>query len=161
VGAVIVHDRDTDRVVLLQRGPNAKFARNMWDLPTGKADPGEDVTQTAVRELHEETGLIVKADDLRLAHVIHGAWGVEAPNGFLTVVFATNEWSGEPENREPAKHADVAWVHVDAIPDEFVPSTGAALRGYLLGDAPRTSTYGWPPSRERGRLPAAGANGTP
>lgn len=103
VAAVILHDKTTDRVLLLQRGPNAKFAQGMWDLPVGKSDPGEPVTDTAVRELYEETGITVKPEQLRLAHIIHGAWGVEAPNGFLTVVFTAHEWTGEPENREPQK----------------------------------------------------------
>ncbi|EFF92863.1 LOW QUALITY PROTEIN: MutT-family protein, partial [Streptomyces sp. e14] len=46
----------------------------------------------------EETGLTVKPESLRVAHIIHEAWGVKAPNGFLTVVFAAHEWTGEPEN---------------------------------------------------------------
>ncbi|MCZ3385602.1 MAG: NUDIX hydrolase [Actinomycetia bacterium] len=32
---------------------------NDWSLPKGKAEDGEHVTQTAVREVHEETGLVV------------------------------------------------------------------------------------------------------
>jgi 8-oxo-dGTP pyrophosphatase MutT (NUDIX family) len=60
VAAVIVHDKATNRVVLLQRSENAKFAQGMWDLPVGKNEPGEAVTETAVRELYEETGLTVK-----------------------------------------------------------------------------------------------------
>ena len=103
VAAVIVHDKATNRVVLLQRSENAKFAQGMWDLPVGKSEPGEPITETAVRELYEETGLTVKPESLKVAHIIHGAWGVEAPNGFLTVVFAAHEWTGEPENREPAQ----------------------------------------------------------
>lgn len=61
VAAVIVHDQSTNRVVLLQRSQNAKFAQGMWDLPVGKSEPGEPITETAVRELHEETGLTGKA----------------------------------------------------------------------------------------------------
>lgn len=49
VAAVIVHDRATNRVVLLQRGENAKFGRGMWDLSVGKSEPGEPITVTAVR----------------------------------------------------------------------------------------------------------------
>jgi 8-oxo-dGTP pyrophosphatase MutT (NUDIX family) len=101
VAAVIVHGKATNRVVLLQRSQNAKFAQGMWDLPVGKSEPGEPVTETAVRELYEETGLTVKPESLKVAHIIHGAWGVEAPNGFLTVGFAAHDWTGEPENREP------------------------------------------------------------
>lgn len=142
VAAVIVHDKATNRVVLLQRSENAKFAQGMWDLPVGKSEPGEPVTETAVRELYEETGLTVKPESLELAHVIHGAWGVESPNGFLTVVFATHEWTGEPENREPRKHSRVRWVDVDAIPEDFVKTTDSALRRYLAG-GPQVSLNGW------------------
>ncbi|MFD7428772.1 NUDIX domain-containing protein [Streptomyces sp. NPDC059818] len=142
VAAVIVHDKATNRVVLLQRSENAKFARGMWDLPVGKSEPGEPITETAVRELYEETGLTVKPESLKVAHIIHGAWGVEAPNGFLTVVFAAHEWTGEPENREPCKHTQVRWVDTDAIPEAFVDTTASALHCYLAGNS-RVSLDGW------------------
>ncbi|MFC9848447.1 NUDIX domain-containing protein [Streptomyces sp. NPDC060223] len=144
VAAVIVHDRANNRVVLLQRGENAKFGQGMWDLPIGKSEPGEPITVTAVRELYEETGLTVRAEALKVAHIVHAAWGVGAPNGYLTVVFATHEWSGEPENREPLKHAQVRWTDVGALPDPFVKSGAVALRRYLDGDAPEVSLHGWP-----------------
>ncbi|MFE2607409.1 NUDIX domain-containing protein [Streptomyces mirabilis] len=142
VAAVIVHDQASNRVVVLQRSQNAKFAQGMWDLPVGKSEPGEPITETAVRELYEETGLTVKPEALKIAHIIHGAWGVEAPGGFLTVVFAAHEWTGEPENREPHKHAQVRWVHADAIPEEFVDTTASALHRYLT-DGPQVSLDGW------------------
>ncbi|WP_369376442.1 NUDIX domain-containing protein [Streptomyces sp. cg36] len=142
VAAVIVHDKATNRVVLLQRSQNAKFAQGMWDLPVGKSEPGEPITETAVRELYEETGLTVEPESLKVAHIIHGAWGVEAPNGFLTVVFTAEEWTGEPENREPRKHSQVRWVDADAIPAEFVETTARALHGYLAG-GPEVSLDGW------------------
>ncbi|MFI6409967.1 NUDIX domain-containing protein [Streptomyces sp. NPDC050548] len=142
VAAVIVHDKATNRVVLLQRSQNAKFAQGMWDLPVGKSEPGEPITETAVRELYEETGLTVKPQSLKVAHIIHGAWGVEAPNGFLTVVFTAHEWTGEPENREPRKHAQVRWIDTDAIPEAFVDTTASALYGYL-NNGPEVSLDGW------------------
>ncbi|MFI1397541.1 NUDIX domain-containing protein [Streptomyces sp. NPDC020681] len=142
VAAVIVHDKAENRVVLIQRGERAKFGQGMWDLPTGKSEPGEPITETAVRELREETGLIVKPEALKVAHIVHGAWGVEAPNGFLTVVFAVHEWSGEPENREPRKHAQVRWADAEAVPGEFVAGTAGALREYLRG-GPEVSVGVW------------------
>lgn len=34
------------------------FRRGFWDLPKGKMDPGENIIQTAAREVKEETGII-------------------------------------------------------------------------------------------------------
>ena len=142
VAGVIVHDRTTARVLLLRRGPDAKFGQGLWDLPVGKNHDGEPILTTAVRELHEETALTVDPADLRLAHVIHGARGVEAPHGFLTVVFAAHRWTGTPVNTEPHKHDAVAWASVQDIPEAFVPTTHAALTGYLTG-ATQITLDGW------------------
>ncbi|MGP3969586.1 NUDIX domain-containing protein [Streptomyces sp. 6N223] len=133
--AVVVHDRASDRVVLLRRGPRAKFARGLWDLPVGKSDPGEPVTATAVRELEEETGLVVDPADLRLAHVVHGAHGVESPAGFLTVVFTAHRWRGTLLNAEPGKHSEVRWVPVDALPEAMVFSADRVVRRCIAGEA--------------------------
>ena len=143
VAAVIVHDVAAQRVLLIQRGPRAKFASGCWDLPIGKNSPGESVIATAVRELKEETGLIVDPMDLQVAHVIHGSHGVEAPGGFLTVVFSTERWSGEPVNEEPEKHSAVEWVEVAALAGmPFVSDRLDALTAYFA-DGPSVACSGW------------------
>lgn len=46
--------------IVLGRVTNSKF----WDIPKGRLDAGEVAIQAAVRELREETGLMVHAQDL-------------------------------------------------------------------------------------------------
>ena len=144
VAAIIVHDEAADKVLLLQRGARSKFAPLHWDLPSGKVDKGESVTAAAARELKEETGLTVDLATLRVAGIIHGAWGVEAPNGFLTVIFAAHQWNGEPVNAEPRKHTQIAWFPATDVPADLVPDRRQALLGYLRSPGePVVSTGGF------------------
>ncbi|NJP66729.1 NUDIX domain-containing protein [Streptomyces spiramenti] len=140
--AVVVHDTAADRVVMLRRGPRATFGRGLWDVPVGKCDPGEAVPAAAVRELHEETGLVVDPADLRLGHVVHGARGAQAPGGFLTVVFVTERWSGELVNREPAKHSEARWMPTGDLPSDVVFSADRLLEAVLSG-RPGVTARGW------------------
>ncbi|MFF8600686.1 NUDIX hydrolase [Streptomyces sp. NPDC015232] len=58
---------DRGRLLLARLGAASPvFAPGLWHLPGGGVDPGEQPTEALVRELHEETGLVVRTDDLRL-----------------------------------------------------------------------------------------------
>ncbi|WP_406300322.1 NUDIX domain-containing protein [Embleya sp. NBC_00888] len=105
--SVIVHDRANKRVVLLRRGNKKAFAPGMWSLPSGKGAPGEPITHTAVRELREETGLEVKPQALRLAHVTHSVDSPEAPEGFVVLVFAGR--SGTAKRSTPSRASTRPW----------------------------------------------------
>lgn len=55
VGAIVEH---ADRVLLLRR-PGDDFMGGIWELPSGKVEPGESVERALEREVEEETGLRV------------------------------------------------------------------------------------------------------
>ncbi len=52
VGVIVVRD---DGSVLLEKRADC----GLWGLPGGRVDPGESLTEAAVREVQEETGLTV------------------------------------------------------------------------------------------------------
>jgi ADP-ribose pyrophosphatase YjhB (NUDIX family) len=58
-GALI---EDAGRVVLVRRGVEPRAG--CWALPSGFAEYGETIEETAIRECREETGLEVELDDL-------------------------------------------------------------------------------------------------
>lgn len=55
VGAIV---RDGDSVLLLQR-PDDDFMGGIFELPSGKVEPGETLDAALTREVAEETGLAV------------------------------------------------------------------------------------------------------
>jgi ADP-ribose pyrophosphatase YjhB (NUDIX family) len=59
VGAVVV---DVGRVLLVRRGTEP--LRGQWSLPGGLLELGESLTNGVVREVREETGLIVEPVEL-------------------------------------------------------------------------------------------------
>ena len=59
VGAVII---DRDRVLLVQRGREPMKGR--WTLPGGALEVGEALAEGVVREVQEETGLLVEPIEL-------------------------------------------------------------------------------------------------
>lgn len=77
-----------------------------------------------------------------IVHVVHGARGVEAPAGFLTVVFATPRWTGEAVNLEPGKHMCVTWAPITAIPRDCVSGIRHVITSYLRTGATITLD-GW------------------
>ena len=54
VGAIVL---DGDRVLLIERGRPPAVGR--WTVPGGRVEPGEPLAAAVVREVREETGLVV------------------------------------------------------------------------------------------------------
>jgi 8-oxo-dGTP diphosphatase len=95
-------------VLLGQRGAKSKAFANAWCLVGGFLDPGsETLEQCAARELKEETGLIVGAEQLKL--VLIQSDPKRDPRGQII----DTVWSCRLEGRVEALAADdlqaVAW----------------------------------------------------
>lgn len=54
------------RVLLMERDEFAPRAANLWGMVGGHVEDGEDFDEAIIRELEEETGLVVALDELTL-----------------------------------------------------------------------------------------------
>ncbi len=65
--AVVMVEADTPgeaAFLLTRRTPRLRAHGGQWALPGGRVDPGETIEQTALRELHEELGILASTDDV-------------------------------------------------------------------------------------------------
>ncbi len=103
---------DDDRVLLQRRGDTGK-----WFIIGGGIDPGETAAQAAVREAHEETGLVV--EPIRLSG-IYTSPEVVYPNGdrciYVTTGFRCRVIGGDMQ-ADGQETLELAWFSLDQLPE--------------------------------------------
>ena len=138
VHSLLVQD---DQILLL-----FKPSRQKWFLPGGKAEFGENIIQTGLREFYEETGLQLKHAKLGAITTVVVEEELEKKEWMLYTVKATVS-TGEliEENRE----GSLAWhslKEVDELPmfegDRFI------IKKLLESDLPIVSTQIYTPTYE-------------
>ncbi len=106
VGVVILKD---DTVLLIQRGNPPK--KGSWSLPGGKQDLGETVLNAAVREIHEETNLVISEENLSFLGV---ADLINLPHYHYTLInLWTDHFTGISIAGSDAQ--DVRWVPLSEL----------------------------------------------
>jgi len=115
--------------VLLSRRFNTGYMDGSYSVPAGHLDGGETVTQAAIREAREETGLDLAADSVTFAGVLHRYEDEERVDFFVRVA----GWSGEPFNAEPHKCDELRWVKVNALPENTIPYIRQGIHNALTG----------------------------
>ncbi|HEY3558753.1 MAG TPA: NUDIX domain-containing protein [Kribbella sp.] len=83
---------DTGAVLLVRRSDD-----NTWVMPAGGLELGESIWDALVREVHEETGLVVEAATPIAVYTGPQYWFTNAFGGehqMFSVVFRVDRWSG-------------------------------------------------------------------
>jgi dATP pyrophosphohydrolase len=136
---VVVHTPDL-QVLLLERADRPGF----WQSVTGSQDEGETLRQTAVRELHEETGLDAAQYDLRdwqkqNRYEIYLRWRSRYAPGVThntEHVFGLTVPAPLPVTLAPREHLRYEWLPWRAAADKvFSWSNAEAIR-----DLPRRAS---------------------
>lgn len=96
------------KVLVVQRASDDDSYPNLWELPSGKKEPMELVTESVVREVKEEVGLEVKVLDV----VATFNFVVEKPEetrDFTQLIFAVEE-TVKNEVKLSQEHQDFKWI---------------------------------------------------
>ena len=118
-----VDETSAGGLVLDHRGPDARGAligrldrrgRLLWSLPKGHVEAGETEPETAVREVHEETGIlgevIGKLGTIDFWFVADGRRVHKTVHNFLLLATGGLELSDED-----VEVSEVAWVPVEEL----------------------------------------------
>ena len=112
-----------DGQILLMRRLKAPEA-GCWGIAGGKVDLYETAAEAARREIAEELGVKIAADQLLcLVDQIDR----EAGEHWLSPVFLAERFDGEPVILEPHKHADLGWFDLNAPPEPLTAAAAAAI----------------------------------
>lgn len=107
-----------DRVLLTQRHPD-KWAGLQWETAGGAALAGESAVEGAVRELAEETGILVGVDDL--SYLGATKRGKSLIFSFVTHLDVTPEISLQPT--EVVDHKIVTPDQLDSLSQDLTEGT--------------------------------------
>jgi 8-oxo-dGTP pyrophosphatase MutT (NUDIX family)/2'-5' RNA ligase len=111
---------DPPRVLLGRRtrGQGRRYP-GAWDAIGGKPEPGESLLAALAREAMEEAG--VEPLDVT-------ALGCFDDGDRADAFYLATAWKGEPGNRDPAEHSELAWVPLPRAAERpMAPTTREAL----------------------------------
>jgi ADP-ribose pyrophosphatase YjhB (NUDIX family) len=127
VGVIIVNA--SGEVLVGKRcGSHAPY----WSIPGGHMDPGESFEQAAIREVAEETGLLLAAPQvIGLSNNLE-TWQQEGKHTVSVCLLATHP-GGEAERKEPEKCAEWRWCRPDALPQPHFEASRTAITLWQRG----------------------------
>lgn len=102
--------RDGKRVLLCHRSAERRWYPDVWDLPGGHVEDGEDPCAALVRELREELGI-------RIVQPVGAPVREFAADAFAMQIWLVDTWAGIPANAAPDEHDAVAWFDASGLAD--------------------------------------------
>uniref|UniRef100_A0A7C3WKJ4 Oxidized purine nucleoside triphosphate hydrolase n=1 Tax=Thermofilum pendens TaxID=2269 RepID=A0A7C3WKJ4_THEPE len=143
--ATVVYLLRNGKVLLIRKKKG--FGAGKYNGVGGKVEPGEDLEESARREVLEEVGV-------RVGRLEYRGWlefySVDEKPDWVVYVFVSRDFEGEPRQTE---EADPYWFEVDALPlDEmweddryWLPRVlnGEKVRGVFRFDEDYTKLLEW------------------
>jgi 8-oxo-dGTP diphosphatase len=110
VGGVIIHE---NKVLIVQRSSDEEAYPDLWEVPSGKKEPLEKVTDAILREVKEETGLVTEI--IKIIDTFN--FSVEKPDEIrdVTQINFLLKLIGSSDVKLSSEHQNFAWITKDEI----------------------------------------------
>ena len=122
--ARIILENEAGEILLIRRKDNGH-----WGLIAGGLEEGEDITSCIIREVREETGLVIREPEGIGLSTRPETESVTYPNGdqvqYFTVVFYARHWTGELRMETDQTH-EARFFPKDRLP-ELPPNEAPSL----------------------------------
>jgi mutator protein MutT len=125
IGALIRRDDNTNRLLITRR-PGDTVLPGFWELPGGKAEPGESLEACLIREFYEEVGLQIAVRQALPVIEHHYPHGLVRLHPFICAGVG-----GNARNLQVAEHR---WVTSDELPAYNFPPANASLMKAIQTD---------------------------
>ena len=109
---------DEELVVLLLKDASERYAvlystkHDLFMLPAGKVEAGENIYRAIIREANEELAISVSRHELRYLGYDYDSYVANGQRRVVKVnVFEINTFTGKASNAEPSKHTQLAWMN--------------------------------------------------
>ena len=123
VAACVLLDGE-GRVLIAKRPPGCPLA-GLWEFPGGKVEAGESAEQALSRELAEELGIEIAADDLAPLTFASHAY---SDFHLLMPLFLCSRWRGA---LTPQEGQELAWVRPAELASYDMPPADEPLKAVL------------------------------
>jgi len=110
IGALVIHNNK----ILLEEREDC----SLWGCPGGRLDPGENISQTAIRETKEETNIDIK---------VEGVFGIysDPPTSF--------------DIKKSDESLNVKFFHLNKVPSNLTPFVKEVIEDYKNNESNKTT----------------------
>ena len=118
VGVVILNEQK--QILLGLRNPNKEnkegelTGSGLWTMPGGKVEIKETLSNAAIRETKEETG--IEIENLDLVAVLDD---IEENSHYVTIGFMAKKYTGTPEVKEKETIVEWKWFDLNNLPQNL------------------------------------------
>lgn len=124
--------------ILLLRRYHTGYEDGNYSLVAGHIDGNESVIKAMQREALEEAGITIKAEDLKIVHVMHRK---SENREQVDYFFTCDNYEGQVKIMEKDKCDELSFYDLDQLPNNVIPYIRKAIEFYQ-SKIP-FSVYGW------------------